>query len=419
MTRSRTGAPQLADAQSRRRFLRFLAASPLALTPSLLPSLLAQDPEVIARPDLALNVFDFEAAARRALPPAHFAFMATGVDDDRTVRANREGFDRYQVRARRLVDVRAIDMSVTLFGTTWDSPIVLAPVGSQGAFHAEGEVASARAARSRKHLQILSTVSSKGVEEVIAAREAPVWFQLYPTDQPAVGRALVKRVEAAGCPVLVLTTDLQGGSNRETQARGQRLDSRNCSSCHVAGPLGSSLGNVNSMVARKPMFAGLDVSEVRATQPLEMDWDFAKRLRDMTAMKIVLKGIVTSEDAALAVEHGMDGVIVSNHGGRAEESGRGTIESLAEVVAGAGGRIPVLVDGGFRRGTDVFTALALGAQAVCIGRPYVWGLASFGQPGVEAVLDILRRELTTILRQTGTVKLTAISRHAVVDRGRW
>jgi isopentenyl diphosphate isomerase/L-lactate dehydrogenase-like FMN-dependent dehydrogenase len=409
----------LADAQSRRRFLQFLAASPLALTPSLLPSLLAQDPDVIASPDLALNVFDFEAVARRALPPAHFAFMATGVDDDRTVRANREGFERYQVRARRLVDVRAVDMSVTLFGTTWDSPIVLAPVGSQGAFHAEGELASARAARSRKHLQILSTMSSTGVEDVITAREAPVWYQLYPTDQPPVGRALVKRAEAAGCPVLVLTLDLQGGSNRETQARGQRRDSRNCSSCHVAGPLGSSLGNVNSMVARKPMFAGLDVSQVQSTQPLEMNWGFVKRLRDMTSMKIVLKGIVSGEDAALAVEQGVDGVIVSNHGGRAEESGRGTIESLAEVVAGAAGRIPVLVDGGFRRGTDVFTALALGATAVCVGRPYVWGLAAFGQPGVEAVLDILRRELITILRQTGTVKLSAISRHAVVDRGRW
>jgi isopentenyl diphosphate isomerase/L-lactate dehydrogenase-like FMN-dependent dehydrogenase len=251
------------------------------------------------------------------------------------------------------------------------------------------------------------------VEDVIAARGEPVWYQLYPTDQWPVGRALVKRAEAAGCSVLALTIDLQGGSNRETQARGQRRDSRQCSAW-----LGSSLDNVNAMVARKPMFAGLDIAAVRSAQPLDMSWDFVKRLRDATHMKIILKGIVTSEDAALAVDHGIDGVIVSNHGGRAEESGRATIESLTEVVAGAAGRIPVLVDGGFRRGTDVFKALALGARAVCIGRPCVWGLAAFGQPGVEAVLDIFRRELATILRQTGTVKVSEISRQAVVDRSR-
>ena len=418
MTWSRTGASRMRDDQSRRRFLRFLAASPLLLTPRALPSLLAQDAELIASPDLAVNVFDFETVALQKLPPAHFAYMATGVDDDVTLRTNRAAFERYQLRARRLIDVRAIDMSVTLFGTTWDSPIVLAPVGAQKAFHPDGEIASARAANSRRHLQILSTMTSTGVEDVNAARGQPVWYQLYPTDQWPVARGLVKRAETAGCPVLVLTVDLQGGSNRETQARGQRRDSRQCSACHPAGPLGSSLDNINAMVARKPMFAGLDISAVRSPQPLDMNWDVVKRLRDATTMKLLLKGIVTREDADLAVRHGADGVIVSNHGGRAEESGRATIESLTEVVAGASGRIPVLVDGGFRRGTDVFKALAMGARAVCIGRPYVWGLAAFGQPGVEAVLDILRRELTTIMRQTGTVKLSEISRQSVVERGR-
>lgn len=406
----------MSDDRTRRQFLRFLAASPLVLTPPWISALLAEEAEAVPSPDLALSVFDFEAVAREALPPAHFAYLATGVDDDRTLRANREGFDRFQVRARRLIDVRSVDMSVSLFGTTWDSPIVLAPVGSQRAFHADGEVAAARAARSRKHLQILSTMSSTGVEDVVAARGEPVWYQLYPTDQGSVGRALIKRAESAGCPVLVLTVDLQGGSNRETLARGRRRDTRDCSTCHASGPLGSSLGNVRAAIAQKPMFAGLDVSQVLSAQPLDMNWDYVKRLRDTTRMKLVVKGIVTGEDAALAVEHGVDGVIVSNHGGRAEESGRGTIESLPEVVAAAAGRIPVLVDGGFRRGTDVFKAMALGASAVCVGRPYVWGLAAFGQRGVEAVLDILRRELATILRQTGTVRLGEIRRQAVVER---
>ena len=407
------------DDLARRRFLQFLAASPLLLSPNLLPSLFAQGEELIASPDLALNVFDFEAVARRKLPPAHFGYMATGVDDDATLRANRDGFGRYQVRVRRLIDVRAIDMSVALFGTTWGSPIVIAPVSSQRAFHPEGEIATARAARSGKHLQILSTTTSTGVEDVIAARGEPVWYQLYPTDQWPVARALVKRAETAGCPVLVLTVDLQGGSNRETQTREERRDSRQCGACHPTGPLGSSLSNINALIARKPMFAGLEISEVRSLQPLDMNWDFVKRLRDATTMKIVLKGIVARDDAALAVKHGVDGVIVSNHGGRGEESGRGTIESLAEVVEGAGGRIPVLVDGGFRRGTDILKALALGASAVCIGRPYLWGLAAFGQPGVEAVLTILRRELETIMRQAGTVKLGEISQQVVVDRGRY
>ena len=261
-------------------------------------------------------------------------------------------------------------------------------------------------------------MASTGVEDVMTARGAPIWYQLYPTDHWPVGRSLVKRAEAAGCPVVVLTVDLQGGSNRETQARGQRRDTRQCSSCHASGPLGSSLDNVNAMIARKPMFTGLDISAVRAPQPLDMNWDIVKRLRDTTTMKILVKGIVTNEDAAVAVEHGVDGVIVLNDGGRAEESGRATIDSLTEVVAGTAGRIPVLVDGGFRRGTDIFKALALGARAVCIGRPYIWGLAAFGQPGVEAVLDILRRELLTIMRQTGTVKLSEISRRSVVDRFR-
>ena len=405
--------------RSRRRFLEFLAASPLAWYVGAASAPAFASDLAIASPDLALNVFDFEAAARQVLPPAHFGYLATGVDDDTTLQANREAFARYQLRPRRLVDVRAVDASVTLFGATWPSPIVLSPVSSQRAFHVDGEAASARAAKTGRHLQILSSFSSTSVEEVIVARGAPVWYQLYPTDQPAIGRALVRRAEAAGCPVVVLTVDTQGGSNRETQARAQRRDTRDCAACHPSGPLGASLDNLRGMIARKPMFTGLDVSEVRAVQPPDMNWDVVKRLRDQTSMKIVLKGIVTREDAALALEHGVDGLIVSNHGGRAEESGRGTIESLVDVVAGTAGRVPVLVDGGFRRGTDVFKALALGADAVCIGRPYVWGLAAFGQPGVEAVLGILARELTTVMRQMGTLTRRAITSAAVVDRGHW
>jgi isopentenyl diphosphate isomerase/L-lactate dehydrogenase-like FMN-dependent dehydrogenase len=396
---------------SRRRFLRFLLASPLLaeLGPTL--EALAQDGEgVIDAPDQALDVMDFEAVARRKVPPAHFGYMATGVDDDATLRANREGFSRYGLRVRRLVDVRNVDMSLSLFGTPWESPIIMAPVSSQRAFHPEGEVASARAARTRKHLMVLSTVASTGVEDVSAARGTPVWYQLYPTNQWSVTQGLMARAEKAGCPALLLTVDLQGGSNRETFTRARRGDRRDCSACHDGDPV-----DVVRRVHRKPMFAGLDVEGVTHLVPMGMTWDFVGRLRDAWPRKLLIKGIVTREDAELAVARGADGVIVSNHGGRAEESNRSTIESLPEVVEGARGRIPVLIDGGFRRGTDVFKALALGATGICIGRPYAWGLGAFGQAGVEAVLDILRRELLMVMRQAGTRRLQEIDRSYVVD----
>jgi isopentenyl diphosphate isomerase/L-lactate dehydrogenase-like FMN-dependent dehydrogenase len=394
--------------EARRRFLGFLAGSPLLASAGA--GALAED--LITAPDQALNVFDFEPVARKLVPPAHFGYLQTGVDDEATLRANRQGFDRYALRVRRLIDVSKVDMSVSLFGTAWDSPIVLAPVSSHKAFHAEGEPAVARAARAKKHLMVLSTVTTTSVEDVTAARGAPIWFQLYPTDQWPIGKAMVQRAEKAGCPALVLTVDLQGGSNRETAARARRQDTRQCSACHVDG----FFTRASARIGGKPMFAGLDVSGVRLLQPLDMTWDYLKRLRDATSMRLLVKGIVTREDAEQCVAHGADGVIVSNHGGRAEDSGRSTIESLPEVVEGVRGRVPVLVDSGFRRGTDVFKALALGASAVCIGRPYMWGLAAFGQPGVEAVLEILRRELTMVMRQAGTLRVADIGRAHVVAR---
>ena len=431
--------------KTRRKFLSMLAASPVLAAPGLFGSSLLklmagsevteghfrgwleafqQSDGVISSPEEALDVFDFEPAARKALPPAHFGYLATGVDDDGTVRANREGYSRMQIRPRRLVDVEKIDMSARLFGTTWSSPLVICPIGSEKAFHSEGVVAVARAARAKDHLQILSSVTTSSVEDVIAARGGPVWQQLYPTNVWEVSRAIVKRAEAAGCPAIALTVDLQEGSNRETLFRAQRVDKRECSACHsgsytgfARGKPGVNSGGFAQWAARKPLFDGLDISKVIAIAPNNMNWDFLKRLRDTVTVKLVLKGIVTREDAQLAVEHGVDGLIVSNHGGRAEETLRPTIESLPEVLEGAAGKIPVIVDGGVRRGTDIFKALALGAAAVGVGRPPMWGLAAFGQPGVEAVLEILRRELRTIMRQAGTISVDKIT-HAYVTPSR-
>ena len=419
-------------ANDRRHFVRFLAASPLLATlgmpraalerlfigPGASPhdrlealQQLAQGTGVLQSPNDALSVLDFEGTAKAKLPPAHFGYMASGVDDDATLRANREGFSHWQLRPRRLVDVRTVDPSIRLLGQRWDTPIVVCPTGSQKAFHADGELATARAARAGGHLQILSGVTTTSDEDVNTARGLPVWYQLYPTNDQSVAFAVVRRANKAGCTVLVLTVDLNAGRNLETQLRSVRLDSRDCTACHVAGFAGS--------VKRKPMFDGLDLSKVTDAGDPGMTWDYVKRVRDIApAMKVVLKGIVTREDAALAVRHGIDAIVVSNHGGRAEESGRATIDSLSEVVAAVNRRIPVLVDGGFRRGTDIFKALALGASAVGIGRPYLWGLAAFGQPGVEAVLGILRREFELVMRQAGVTTVGAITRAHVDERRR-
>ncbi|HTT32362.1 MAG TPA: alpha-hydroxy acid oxidase [Methylomirabilota bacterium] len=434
--------------KTRRKFLRMLAASPVLASSHLLSNSLTnllsagevtergflgwfesfqQSDDVITSPDQAFNVMDFEPAAKKVVPPAHWGYLATGVDDDATVRANREGYSRIQIRARRLVNVEDIDMSQTIFGTKWKTPIVLSPVSAQKAFHPDGEVGVAKAAGAKGHLMMLSTVATASIEDALAASGKPVWQQLYPTNVWEVTQALVKRAEKAGAQAIVLTVDLQDGSNRETLFRSQRVDKRECSMCHMGAYSPFGRGRTGAIaapaaagfagyVARKPMFDGIDVSKVTHLHPVEWNWDFVKRLRDTVAAKLLIKGIVTREDAQLAVEHGIDGLVVSNHGGRAEETLRSTIESLPEVLEGVAGRIPVLVDGGVRRGTDIFKALALGATAVGFGRPHSWGLAAFGQAGVEAVLEIYRRELRTIMRQAGTTSLDKITRSYLLNR---
>ena len=400
-------------AANRRRFLKFLAGSPLlamGLGSGVIPKSLAeaiQNADLISTPADAINVFEFEAVAREVLPPAHFGYMATGVDDDRTLRANREGFTKFAIRPRRLVDVRTIDTSVDLFGVNLRSPIILAPVGGQKTFHPEGEVAVARAARTKDHLQILSTVTTSSVEEVTEARGAPVWYQLYPQGSLSISRELVRRAEAAGSPAIVLTIDLLAGRNTETAELFARMDTRTCTNCHPPGRRND----------RKPMLAELDPALAETSGPNSaLTWDFVRQLRDVVRGSLLLKGIETREDAVLAVENGIDGIIVSNHGGRATETGRGTIECLSEVLDAVQGRIPVLIDGGFRRGTDILKALALGARAICVGRPYIWGLAAFGQPGVEQVLEILHGELELVMRQSGVRSLRNINRSTVVER---
>ena len=395
--------------ESRRRLLQFLAGSPLAVAAGgasaqvLQPGSRQPDPlmwapfdpaKLIKDPKQAINVFDFEPVMRQNVPPAHFGYMASGIDDEVTLRANREDFLKLQLRPRRLVDVEKVDMGTEILGIKYPSPIVVAPIGGQRMFNPDGEIAVARAAKAGGHLMILSTVTTSSVEDVTAARGAPIWYQLYATNKWDVAKAFVTRAERAGCPVVAVTVDRSGGRNQETLFRLQRTDTRDCNTCHDRSSLAANL-------RRRSMYESVDLTGLTHTQSSSMTWEFLKRLRDTTKMKIVLKGILAHEDATLAVQNGMDGIIVSNHGARSEDSGRSTIDALPEIVQAVKGRMPVLVDSGFRRGTDIAKALCMGAQAVCVGRPYIWGLGAFGQPGVERVLELLRIELHAIMQQLG------------------
>jgi isopentenyl diphosphate isomerase/L-lactate dehydrogenase-like FMN-dependent dehydrogenase len=388
----------------RRAFLRYLAASPLLTNYASF----AQELEQAAGGPIqdaseAVNVFEMEAAARATVPPAHFGYLASGVDDERTLRANEAGYARYQIRPRRLVDVSDYDMSVELFGLRSATPIFLAPVGSCGAFHFTGEVGVAAAARAKDTAMILSTQSSRPIEEVIEARGGPIWFQLYSQSRWDVAERLVARAERAGATAIALTVDLPAGRNTETSAIMARLDARVCESCHIPG-------------RSKPIYDGIDMRGVGLVDP-SLTWSVIGRLKNLTSLPIIIKGIETREDAAAAVDNGADGVIVSNHGGRATPTGRGTIEALPEVVEAVAGRIPVMVDGGIRRGSDVFKALALGAAAVDIGRPYAWGLGAFGQAGVERVIDLLTREFAITMRGAGARNPREIGPAQIIDTG--
>ena len=411
--------PSILRATSRRAVLKYLAASPYvaalgglaaAVPEFALGQSSATDAGLIGSPAEALDVFDFEEVAHRNVQPGHWAYMSSGVDDDVTLRANREGFRHIELRPRRLRDATKVDLHVELFGTVYDSPIFTCPTGGEKSFGADGELAVARADRARGTLQFLSTSTSTAVEQVNAALGRPVWFQLYAPSAWEACEQLLRRVEAAGCQVLALTVDNTTGRNSETYLRTRPHDLKQCMSCHSGGEPGPS-------IRERPMYDGIDMTGVKTLNPA-MDWAFLDRLRGRWKGKLLIKGMDTAEDARLCVQHGVDGILVSNHGGRSTETGRATIEALPEVVAAVAGRIPVLVDGGFRRGTDVFKALALGAKAVGIGRPMLWGLGAFGQAGVDRVLEIMQGELKLVMGNCGTQRVADITR-AYVSSPDW
>jgi len=401
----------------RRDFLRWLAASPLLASAGGLASLepiIAQEAprrvfdDLIESADQALDVFDLQRVAQANVPTAHYGYIMTGVDGEETYANNRAALERIYLRARRMVDVSNLDTKVNLFGREWPTPLMIAPCGSQRAFHPDGELAVARAAAARTHLQTLSTVTSTAVEEVNEARGEPVWYQLYispigPRSWDATV-ALIERTRRAGCPVLVLTVDLQGGSNRLTGERYARVDDRDCTNCHTSG------GRADPV---KPMLRDLPAGPPDPDAGRGLTWEYIDKLRSVTDQRIIVKGLVTREDAELALRYGVDGIWVSNHGGRAEGSGRATIDALPEIADAVSERLPIVVDSGFRRGSDLVKGLARGATAVAVGRPYLWGLGAFGQEGVERALEILTHELEITMRAIGASSLDALGPHSI------
>jgi len=407
-----TGLMRISD---RRRFLSFLAASPLLAGADALRAI-AQAPgansQLISEARQALNVFELQSVAARTMRPAHYGYLQTGVLDDATVDANRRAYARWGVHARRLVDVSRIDLSVDIYGERYASPVALAPVAAHRAYHHDGERPSARAAKARNALQILSTMTNVSIETVISDRGGPVWFQLYPTDSLETARQLVRRADAAGASAIVLTVDLlAGGMRRETQQRLARTDNGNCQSCHRREE------GFADLTRQKAMFSLLEGAPARSLNHPAMTWEILDRLRSWTRKQVWIKGVMTPEDAELAIAGGADGLIVSNHGGRAEESLIGTLDVLPEIAAKVAGRIPVFLDGGVRRGSDVFKALALGADMVLVGRPYIWGVSAFGQEGVETALRLLDEELAGMMEQAGVTRISAVSRRSLMRIG--
>jgi len=381
------------DLQARRRFLQFLAASPLAVLPADM---------AWAYPDRAqpqslrevLNIFQLDKVCQRTLSREAYHFIVGAADDGQTKLANREAYAKVQLRPRRLVDVSRIDTSLTLFGKQYRSPILLAPVGNQQEVHPEGELATAKAALKRKHLMICSMMTNASIGE-IAATGGDYWFQLYVSPNREFSKKVMNDAAAAGCDTIVITIDGTGDRNLEAA----RWFKKTRDKSQPAKPI--RIGNFENFNGK------------RGIGDATLTWDDLAWFRDNTRLKLVLKGIVTAEDARLCRKYGMDGLIVSNHGGRQEGSGRGTLDVLPEIVGELKGRMPVLLDGGIRRGSDAYKALALGADAICIGRPYLWGLGAFGQEGVEKALTILQAELIRTMRFAGTTTLAAINKEYI------
>lgn len=354
-----------------------------------------------------VNVFDFAALAKKKLDPLAWDYLEGGSEDEASLRDNREAFNRVIIRPRMLVDTHKIDLKTQLLGLTLEHPILLSPSGGKNCFFPSGELAVSRAAGRAKTLHI----TNGGIEETLqAGTAAEQWWQLTTggiLTNKAQTRSFVRKVEDQGAKGICFTVDIMHVSHRERDIR-NKLER---SWCETGLPKRDAEGRMPE--AKTPWKTG--IYPERAT-PLPT-WETLAELCATTKLPVIVKGIMTAEDGDRCVRHGAQACIVSNHGARQLDQVGGTLEALPEVVHAVNGRIPVLVDGGFRRGTDILKGLALGAAAVCVARPYLYGMAAFGQAGVERVIQLLRTELALDMGLAGVPNIRSIDRSLVRIRG--
>src|SRR5579863_3017162 len=353
-----------------------------------------------------VRVMDFAPLAKTRLDPVAWDYLDGGSEDEVSLADNRKAFDRIILRPRALIDVHHIDLSLDLLGRKLDYPILLDPAGGKNCLYPDGENVVARAASSAKALHI----TNGGIQKLVAAGRGPAWWQIETGGSlrsRQTMRALAERLEGEGCSGICVSTDIAYVSHRDRNIRNHFERAW----CETGIPKRDAQGHLPR--PRNPELAGIFPSRPDPTPT----WESVRELREVTRLPIVIKGILTHEDAERCVASGASAIIVSNHGGRQLDHVGATIEALPEVVAAVRGKIPVLVDGGFRRGTDILKALALGAKAVCIARPYLYGLVAFGQRGVERVIELLRTELALDMGLAGVPNLAAIDRSLVHIRG--
>ncbi|MCC6293830.1 MAG: alpha-hydroxy-acid oxidizing protein [Bryobacterales bacterium] len=382
--------------QAARALVSLFGAAPFLHSEGPIPS----DPAAIDWNDPLygpVSVMDFAAVAKTKLDPLAWDYLEGGSEDELTLRENLSAYGNWIIRPRMLTDVHKIDTSLELLGAKLDYPILLDPAGGKNCFHQAGELAVSRAAANARALHI----TNGGIDDLIDSGAAPTFWQLTTGGQllnAATMRAFVKRLEAQGCRGICFTVDIMHVSKREREMR-NKLER---SWCETGIPARGGTGRLP--VAKNPWRAGIWPSRPQPTPT----WDTLSELCAMTKLPVIVKGIMTAEDGDRCVKHGAKAVIVSNHGARQLDQVGATIEALPEVVAAVSGRIPVLLDGGIRRGTDVLKALAIGAKAVCVARPYLYGLTAFGERGVERVLQILKSELALSMGLAGVANLAAI-----------
>jgi 4-hydroxymandelate oxidase len=344
-----------------------------------------------------MNVAECQAAARHRLSEDVYEYYARGAEDEVTLQGNEGAYSRLHFRPRVLRDVQKVDTSCHLLGLDLPSPVILAPTAFQKLCHPEGEIETARAVGREGHLMVASTLATTSIEDIAGATEAPLWLQLYVFRDRTLTEGLVRRAVAAGCRAICLTVDVPVQGNREHDVRNSfGLDGR--------GEMANFAGLLQSQMPEAEGESGLNAFIHDQFDP-SLAWDAVSWLKGLADLPVVVKGIQHPADGEQAVEAGADAIVVSNHGGRQLDGAEPTIRLLPDVVAAVKGRIPVLVDGGIRRGSDVAKALCLGADAVLIGRPYLWGLTLGGAEGVAHVLRILDGELERVMALLGTKTL--------------